>query len=252
MTDSITTSAISIEGAGGDQIEAYLARPNESGASEARAGVVLIHHMPGFDRWSKEVARRFATDGYDALVPNLYSREAPGAEPDDAAAVARARGGVPDDRLVGDVAGGAAYLRALDSSNGRVGVIGHCSGGRQAVLAACNLDVDAAVDCYGAYVVGTPPEGHPMHAMKVRGFEDQLVKLRCPLLGLFGNDDAHPSPAEVTSLDRLLTEHGKQHEFHAYDGAGHGFFAADRPSYRVEAAVDGYRKIGDFFARYLG
>lgn len=88
----------------------------------------------------------------------------------------------------------AAYLRALDSSNGKVGVIGHCSGGRQAVLAACNVDVDAAVDCYGAYVVGNPPETHPMHAMKVRGLEEQLVKLRCPLLGLFGNEDAHPSP----------------------------------------------------------
>jgi carboxymethylenebutenolidase len=249
MTDSISTSAVRIEGAGGDQIEAYLARPAEPGS---RGGVVLIHHMPGYDRWSKEVARRFATDGYDAIVTNLYWREAPGAEPDDAAAVARSRGGVPDERLVGDVAGAAAYLRALDSSNGKVGVIGHCSGGRQAVLAACNVDLDAAVDCYGAYVVGQPPEDHPMHPLKIRGFEEQLPKLGCPLLGLFGNEDAHPSPEEVAELDRLLTEHGKDHEFHAYDGAGHGFFATDRPAYRVEAAQDGYRRIGEFFARYLG
>jgi carboxymethylenebutenolidase len=249
MTDSIMTAAVRIQGAGGDQVEAYLARPAEHGA---RGGVVLVHHMPGYDRWSKEVARRFATDGYDVLLPNLYSREAPGAEPDDAAAVARARGGVPDDRLVGDVAGAATHLRALDSSNGKVGVIGHCSGGRQAVLAACNLDLDAAVDCYGAYVVGSPPETHPMYSLKIRGFEDQLPKLGCPLLGLFGNQDAHPSPDEVAELDRLLTEYGKEHEFHGYDGAGHGFFGADRPSYRVEAALDGYRRIGDFFARHLG
>jgi carboxymethylenebutenolidase len=249
MTDSIMTSAVRIEGAGGDQVEAYLARPAEHGA---RGGVVLVHHMPGYDRWSKEVARRFATDGYDVLLPNLYSREAPGAEPDDAAAVARASGGVPDDRQVGDVAGAAAHLRALDSSNGKVGVIGHCSGGRQAVLAACNLDLDAAVDCYSAYVVGSPPETHSMHPLKIRGFEDQLPKLGCPLLGLFGNQDAHPSPDEVAELDRLLTEYGKEHEFHGYDGAGHGFFGADRPSYRVEAALDGYRRIGDFFARHLG
>lgn len=249
MTDSIATAPIRIEGAGGDLIEAYLARPTEAGR---RGGVVLIHHMPGYDRWSKEVARRFATDGYDVVMPNLYSREAPGAAADDAAAVARARGGVPDERLVGDVGGAAAYLRGLDSSNGRVGVIGHCSGGRQAVLAACNLELDAAVDCYGAFVVGEPPEDHVGRKLGMRGFEDQLPKLSCPLLGLFGNEDKHPGPEEVAALDRLLTGHGKDHDFHGYDGAGHAFFCIDRPAYRVEAALDGYRRIGEFFAHHLG
>src|SRR5206468_11118149 len=105
-----------------------------------------------------EIVRRFAELGYDAICPNLYWREAPGAAPDDAAATVRAKGGVPDERLIGDVAGAARYLRSLPSSNGKVGVIGYCSGGRQAVLVACNVDVDAAIDCYGAYVVGTPPE----------------------------------------------------------------------------------------------
>ncbi|MCW2497886.1 MAG: carboxymethylenebutenolidase, partial [Jatrophihabitans sp.] len=143
----MTTSTIRITGAGGDEIEAYLAVPEGSGP---RGGVVVIHHMPGYDRGSKEIARRFAELGYDAICPNLYWREAPGAAPDDAAATARAAGGVPDARLVGDVGGAAAYLRGLPTSNGKVGVIGYCSGGRQSVLAACNLDLDAAVDCYGA------------------------------------------------------------------------------------------------------
>jgi carboxymethylenebutenolidase len=248
MTDSIATAAVRIEGAGGDQIEAYQARPTEAGR---RGGVVIIHHMPGYDRWTKEVARRFATDGYDVVVPNLYFREAPGADPDDAAALARSRGGVPDQRLIGDVAGAAAHLRALGSSNGKVGVIGHCSGGRQAVLAACNLPLEAAVDCYGAYVIGQPPQDHPLHQV-LRGFEDQLSKLGCPLLGLFGNEDKHPSPEEAAELDRLLSGHGREHEFHGYDGAGHAFFCTDRPAYRVEAALDGYRRIGEFFARHLG
>ena len=140
-------------------IEAYLARPAHDAS---RGGVVVIHHMPGFDRGTKEIVRRFAELGYDAVCPNLYHREAPGADPDDAAAAARAAGGVPDDRLLGDVAGAATYLRRLPTGNGRVGVIGYCSGGRQAVLAACRLDIDAAVDCYGAFVTGTPPAGHPL------------------------------------------------------------------------------------------
>ena len=154
----MTAQTVRIAGHGGDEIEAYLARPEGDGA---RGGVVVIHHMPGYDRATKEIVRRFAELGYDAICPNLYWREAPGAAPDDAAATVRAQGGVPDERLVGDVGGSAEHLRSLDSSNGKVGVIGYCSGGRQSVLAACNLDLDAAVDCYGAFVTGTHTRGLP-------------------------------------------------------------------------------------------
>ena len=166
---------------------------------------MVIHHLPGYDRGTKEITRRFAELGYDAVCPNLYSRQAPpsreglppnphhprhrdrgvrrvppraarrgrhppppglrprhqgdrpavrralgfdavcpnlysrqapGADPDDAAATVRALGGITDDQLVDDVGGAAAYLRSLPSSNGKVGVIGYCSGGRQSVLAA--------------------------------------------------------------------------------------------------------------------
>jgi carboxymethylenebutenolidase len=246
VMSELQAQTIRISGHGGDEIEAYLARPLADGR---RGGVVVIHHMPGYDRGTKEIVRRFAELGYDAIMPNLYWREAPGAAPDDAAATARAHGGVPDERLIGDVAGAASYLRSLESSNGRVGVIGYCSGGRQAVLAACNLDLDAAVDCYGAFVTGEPPEGFPL---QVSNLVDQLPNLRCPLLGLFGNEDQYPSPEQVDELERILQANGKQYEFHRYDGAGHAFFAADRPSYRVEAANDGWERIESFFAKHLG
>jgi carboxymethylenebutenolidase len=247
VTDEISTSSIRIIGSGGDDIEAYLARPTAQ--DHKRGGVVLIHHLPGFDRWSKEVARRFAVDGYDVLAPNLYSREAPGADPDDAAAKVRAMGGVPDERLVGDVAGAVAWLRSQPTSNGKVAVIGHCSGGRHAVLAGCNLDLDAVVDCYGAFVIRSAP---PEMGLRMEGLEDQLVNLSAPLLGLFGTDDKAPSPDDVATLDRLLTEYGKPHEFHSWDDAGHAFFATDRPAYRQLAAVEGYARIADFFSRTIG
>jgi carboxymethylenebutenolidase len=137
----------------------------------------------------------------------------------------------------------------LPTSNGKVGAIGYCSGGRQTVLAACNLDIDAAVDCYGAFVTGTPPEGWPL---KVSNLVDQLPNLRCPLLGLFGNEDKTPSPAHIDELEQLLTDHGKSYEFHRYDDAGHAFFSVDRPSYRVAAANDGWERVTDFFAANLG
>ena len=246
MSDSLHAQTVQIAGHAGESIEAYLARPDGDGP---QGGVVVIHHMPGYDRATKEITRRFATLGYDAVCPNLYWREAPGAAPDDAAATARASGGVPDARLIGDVGGAAAYLRSLPSSNGKVGVIGYCSGGRQSVLAACNLPLDAAVDCYGAFVTGMPPEGLPF---KFTNLVDQLPNLRAPLLGLFGKEDSYPSPAQVAELDEILTANHKPHEFHSYDDAGHAFFAVDRPSYRVAAANDGWERIASFFATHLG
>jgi carboxymethylenebutenolidase len=150
--DAVLAETIGIRGADDDEIEAYTARPMDGGS---RGGVVVIHHMPGYDWGSKEIVRRFAAWGYNAICTNLYSREAPGAEPDDAAATARAQGGVPDARFVGDAAGAARWLRSLPTSNGKVGTIGFCSGGRQAFLSALELDTQAAVDCYGAFVVGT-------------------------------------------------------------------------------------------------
>lgn len=233
------------KGDGGDEVEAYLARP---AGEEPRGGVVVIHHLPGYDRGTKEIARRFAELGYDAICPNLYWREAPGAAPDDAAATARAQGGVSDAQLIGDVGGAAAYLRALPTSNGKVGVIGYCSGGRQSVLAACNLDLDAAVDCYGAFVLTAPPDEFPL---RVGPLGDLVGDLSCPLLGLFGADDMYPGPEEVAEFEAALGRAGKDAEFHSYEGAGHAFFNTDRPSFRPEAANDGWERIWEFFGRHL-
>ncbi len=201
MNEALIAETISIAGHGGDEIEAYLARPL---GGESFGGVVVIHHMPGYDGGTKEITRTFAAHGYAALMPNLYHRDAPGASP--------------------------------------------CSGGRQSFLAACSLPLDAAVDCYGAFVVGTPPEGMPL---KVRPIVDLAPNLSCPLLGLFGEDDQYPSPDQVAELAKALIEAGKAHEFHSYEGAGHAFFSVNRPAYRVEAANDGWQKIWDFYGRYL-
>jgi carboxymethylenebutenolidase len=245
MHDATLAETVTIHGDGGDEIEAYLARPMSQGPY---GGVVVIHHMPGYDAPTKEITRRFAAEGYNALMPNLYHREAPGASPDDAAAAARAQGGVPDARLVGDVAGAAAHLRGLSNANGKVGVIGYCSGGRQSFLAACSLPLDAAVDCYGAFVTGTPPEGMPLKAGPIKHLTRNLS---CPLLGLFGADDKYPTPAEVSELEEELKAQHKTYEFRLYPGAGHAFFSVNRPAYRLEAALDGWSKILTWFARYL-
>lgn len=237
---------VRVTGHGGDEIEAYLAQPLGRGPY---GGVVVIHHMPGYDESTKEIARRFAArEGYIALMPNLYWREAPGAEPDDAAAAARAQGGVPDERLVGDVKGASDHIRSLPISNGKTGTIGYCSGGRQSFLAACSLPLDAAVACYPGMVVKPPPA---QYNLKVGPIIDLAKDLHCPLLGLFGEEDQNPSPEDVAVMEKELAQHGKTYELHSYPGAGHAFFAVDRPAYRPEAAVDGWQRIFEWYGRYL-
>jgi carboxymethylenebutenolidase len=245
MRNAMRAGTVTIEGAGGDEIDAYLAVPEDV---PPRGGVVVIHHLPGYDEGTRQITRTFAAHGYAAICPNLYSREGAGVSPDDQAAAARAKGGVPDEQLVGDVAGAAAHLNALEGANGKVGVIGYCSGGRQAFLAAVSLDLDAAVDCYGAFVVKEPPAEFPLKAGPLIA---KAGDLSCPLLGLFGGDDKFPAPDEVAELDAELTRLGKEHEFHSYPGAGHAFFSVERASYRPEAAVDGWKRIFDFYGRHL-
>jgi carboxymethylenebutenolidase len=245
MYEGILAETVGITGHGGDTILGYFARPLGSGPYP---GVLVVHHMPGWDEATKEITRRFASRGYAAICPHLHYREGPQASPDDAAAAARAGGGVPDERFLEDANGAIAYLRRLPYSNGKVGAIGYCSGGRQVFLAACTLDLDAAVDCYGAFVVEAPREGMPMRAQPVI---DRAPDLRCPLLGLFGAEDSHPAPAETKQIEEVLEKHGKTFEFHTYEGAGHGFFSTDRPNYRVEAANQGWQRIEEWFARHL-
>ncbi len=245
MYDGMMAESIRIRGHEYDEIEAYFARPLGPGPFP---GVVVIHHMPGYDRQTKEITRTFAVNGYVAICPNLHYRDAPGTSPGKAAAAAREAGGVPDDRCIGDVAGSASYLRSLPYSNGKVGVIGYCSGGRQAYLVACNLEIDAAVDCYGGRVAAAPEELSPRQPVAPI---DMTPNLSCPLLGLFGAQDRNPPPEMVARMQEELDKHSKTYEFHSYEGAGHAFFSVNRPNFNVEAAADGWQKIWAWFGQYL-
>ena len=230
---------------GGDYIHAYVARPEGDGPFP---GIVLIHHAPGWDELYQEFARRFANHGYTVIAPDLYCREGHGA-PDDIGAQVRSAGGVPDDRVVADCEAALHWLKSLPTSNGKVGVIGTCSGGRHATLVASRVQgFDAVADLWGGRVVAPKDqltENQPVAPI------DYTKNLNIPLLGLFGNDDQAPSPEQVDQHEAALKQHGKQYEFHRYDGAGHGFFYYDRPAYRQQQAMDGWSKVFAFFAEHL-
>jgi len=243
--EALSAANVMISGHEGAQLNAYQALPAGEGPF---GGVLVIHHLPGWDSGTKEITRRFAAHRYNAICPNLYARQGVDVDPDDAGAAAREAGGVPDEQFVGDANGAIEALRALPTSNGKVGVIGYCSGGRHAFLTAVSLPVDAAVDCYGAFVTGTVPDGFPL---KVKPIVGRTPELNCPLLGLFGNEDHFPNREQVDELEAALKDAGKTYEFYRYDDAGHAFFSVDRTAYRPEAAVDGWQRIFDWFGRHL-
>lgn len=245
MYEGMIAETVTVPGYKDELISAYYARPAGPGPFP---GVVVIHHMPGWDEWYREATRRFAHHGYLAISPNLYHRAGHGTV-EDVTAKVRAEGGVADDQVMGDLDGCIQMLHSLPNHNGKVGIFGTCSGGRQAFLAACRLDgLDAAVECWGGRVVMAEEdlsEKYPVAPI------DYTADLSCPLLGLFGEEDRSPTPEQVDQHEAALKEHGKSYEFHMYPDAGHGFFYYHRPNYRQEQAVDGWEKIWDFFGRYL-
>jgi carboxymethylenebutenolidase len=210
--------------------------------------MVLIHHFPGWDEWYKEATRKMAHHGYFAICPDLYHRVGHGA-PQDVAATVRGQGGVPDPQVVGDVGACVDFVKGQPQLNGKVGVMGTCSGGRHTFLAACQLDnIEAAADLWGGGVVMGEADLTPNRPVAPI---DLTKDLKVPLLGLFGNDDRAPTAEQVDLHEAALKEHGKEYEFHRYEGAGHGFFYHHTPNYRQEAAVDGWNKLFAFFERHL-
>ncbi|MEZ4582380.1 MAG: dienelactone hydrolase family protein [Caldilineaceae bacterium] len=218
--------------------------PGAPAGTGAVPGMVLAHHMPGWDSGtvrrrasSPTTAPRFrpTSTTVSATTPRGWR---PGACP----------GGVPDDQAVGDLAGAMRFLRGQPTSNGKVGIFGTCSGGRHAYLAACRVRASTLVlDLWGSRVVATPDQLTESRRSPI-DYAGSLLSI----LGLFGEEDQSPTPEQVAIHEAALKEHGKEYEFHMYPDAGHGFFYYNRPNYRQAQAVDGWEKIWAFLARTIG
>jgi carboxymethylenebutenolidase len=236
-----------VPGGEADSIHAYVARPTAD--LGPRGGVVLLHHMPGWDEFYFETAERIGRHGYDVVVPDLYCRYGHGGA-DDMSALVRSKGGIPDASVMGDCAAARDWLKALPTSNGKVAVMGSCSGGRHTVLAVSMLHgFVCGIDCWGGGVVVS--DSGQLTAERPIAPIDLTADLDAPILGLFGNDDPSPSPEEVDLHEETLIKHGKAYEFHRYDGAPHAYFCYDRFRYRHEAAMESWEHIFRFFHEYL-
>lgn len=243
--ESLLAETVVIHGNDGDPIPAYMARPL---AEEPRPAVIVLHHRAGWDWASKEITRRFAAEGFVAIMPHLHHRDAPGEPPEAAASIAQERKSVTDTRVLGDTRGAKQFVVQQPYCNGRIGIIGYCSGGRQAYMVACSTEFDACVVCYGGRIVASKEE--LSEVMPVAAI-DMTPTLSAPVLGLFGRKDSRPSPEHVARLEEELQRHGKPYRFRIFEEAGHAFFAVDRDTYSPSAAVEGWVEIRDWFDEHL-
>ncbi len=222
----------------GGAMRCYLSTPDGPGPSPA---VVVIQHVSGVDTFIQTMTDRLATAGFVGIAPDLYHREDPNTSDDAMTRMGRLR----DANIVQDVNAAIGHLTSVpEALADRIGITGFCMGGRVAYLVAThNAGLRAAVVFYGGNIMAPWGEGPAPF--------DLTERIACPVLGLFGEDDANPSPADVAKLDAELTRLGKAHEFHSYPGAGHAFMNEGRPSYRERAAEDAWAKCLAWFGRHL-
>lgn len=223
---------------GDGQMRCYVSIPGEPGPHPA---VIVIQHAGGVDEFIRRMSDRLGEARFVAVAPDLYHREDPGSSDDPMTRMGRLR----DANIVGDVKAAVEHASGLpEVESGRIGITGFCMGGRVAYLmAASNAAFRAAVVFYGGNIMAPWGQGPAPFGIS--------AQIGCPILGLFGEDDPNPNPADVAKIDAELTRLGKAHEFHSYAGAGHAFMNEDRPSYREAVANDAWPRCIEWFSRYL-
>jgi carboxymethylenebutenolidase len=229
---------------GGDALRAYAAWPDAAGPHPA---LVVVPDVRGLGEHYRDVARRFAAEGFFALAVDLYSREGAPALPD-MDAVFRWMRALPDTRVLGDLAAAVGWLaRRPDVDARAIGVTGFCMGGQYALMAACTVPgVAACMSWYGMLRYAERDAVKPASPL------DLAPDLACPYLGLFGEEDAIIPMADVDELRTILAREQKRFEIVTYPGAGHAFFNDTRPdAYRPAAAADAWTRALAFFRRHL-
>ncbi len=226
-------------------MDAHVARPDGDGPFP---GLVVAQEAFGVNDHIRDVCGRFAREGYVALAPELFHRSGRGIELpyDQFPAVMPYLGALSNEGLEQDLAASFAHLRGRADVDGRrVGIVGFCLGGFVAFLAACRLAPTAVASFYGGGIVRPRAQG------RMRPLIDEADRIRSPILGLFGAEDQGIPPGDVETIRARLDALDVPHEIVVYPGAGHAFFCDARSAYRAEAAADAWRRVLDWFGRYL-
>ena len=220
-----TTATVSFKSETGDA-KGHLARPGKG-----VPGIIVLQEWWGLVPHIKDVAGRFAAQGYIAMAPDLYH----GKSTLEAAEAEHLMKGLDWARAAKEIAGAVRYLREVEGAT-HVGVTGFCMGGALTIIAAAQPGVDAYVAFYGFPPAGAAP----------------LEKVEAPGLIFFGEDEPYFSIPDARAFAETQKKRGREAEVIVYPGAGHAFFNDTRPeAYRKEAANDAWRRTLDHFGRHL-
>ena len=224
------------------EIPAYRAMPASGGPFPT---VLVVQEIFGVHEHIKDICRRLAKLGYFAVAPALYAREGDVSKLSDIQEIMKVVAKVPDDQVAADLDATVAWAKSTGKADTtKLGITGFCWGGRQVWLyAGHNPSVKAGVAWYGPLQIPTD-ELRPHNAI------DLAKEINVPVLGLYGGADAGISLAQIEQMRAALTAAGKPSEIVVYPDTPHGFNADYRPSYRPEAAKDGWKRMRDWFAAH--
>lgn len=207
---------------GGVRVSGYLARPE----GPAQAGMVVIQEWWGLNDDIKEIADRYAAEGYLTIAPDIYHGKVT-EEPDEARKLAMT---LERDQAAREIDAAVAWLKSEQGVQ-KVGCVGFCMGGGLTLATA--LRPSSGIDAAHVYYGGGMPEGA------------ELSQLSVPVMGSYGSDET----ARAESLREGLQQAGVEHDVKVYEGAGHGFF--NRGHLHEAAAADSWERSKQWFARHL-
>ncbi len=217
----------------GLEVPGYLSEPDADLYESPRAGMIVIQEWWGLTPDIRDIADRYATEGYLAFAPDLYHGQA-ASEPDEARKLAMS---LERDVAAQEIDAAADWLKQ-EHGMPKVGCVGYCMGGSLTLAAA--MRPTSNVDAVHVYYGGGMPS------------DDQLKNVRVPVLGSYGSEDQGIPVEDVKRLEAALKEVGVPHEIKIYEGAGHAFFNDSRPSYHEEAALDSWMRSIAWFNEHLG
>ncbi len=225
----------------GSELPAYVARPEGAGPFPV---VIVVHEIFGVHEYIRDTARRFAQEGYYAIVPDLFARAGDPSALTDFAEIRKIVATADNAQVMSDLANLVDWLETQDGADtGALGVTGFCWGGAVSwMIAAHDPRVKAGVAWYGRLVPrpdsDETPRPYPIHVAS---------GLRAPVLGLYGGQDRGIPVGDVEAMRVALDEAGGASQIILYDDAEHGFHADYRQSYNPEAAANGWQRALAWF-----
>lgn len=239
-TEGLTAGEVKIPVKDGT-VPDYRAAPDKGGPFPT---VLVVQEIFGVHEHIKDVCRRLAKLGYLAIAPELYARQGDVSKME-REGIMKVVAKVPDAQVMGDL--DAAVAWAKKDGNGdtaKLGITGFCWGGRIVWLyAAHNKDLKAVVAWYGR-LTGKATELQPKHPI------DLAAEIKCPVLGLYGEKDTGIPVKDVEAMREALKKaDNKKAEIVVFPDAPHAFFADYRPSYKKDAAEDGWKRLQEWFKK---